>query len=113
MGAIGLCRKRNIRSSCILTWVFTALPGGSWVALSDVISSVTIIVITHIRGLITLLITAHEPPSICENNPSRLSALVLLKTPTNNAVAKDESARTLMFHTVFLSDAADDDDADA
>ena len=36
--------------------------GGSWVVISGVISKVTI-VMTHIRGLITLLITAHEPPS--------------------------------------------------
>ena len=39
-----------------------ALLGGSWVVISGVISRVTI-VITHIRGLITPLITAHEPPS--------------------------------------------------
>ena len=36
--------------------------GGSWVVTSGVISRVTI-VITHIRGLITPLITTHEPPS--------------------------------------------------
>ena len=36
--------------------------GGSWVVRSRVISKVTII-ITHIRGLITTLITTHEPPS--------------------------------------------------
>ena len=33
--------------------------GGSWVVISGVISKVTI----HIRGLVTLLITAREPPS--------------------------------------------------
>ena len=38
------------------------LLGGSWVEKSGVISRVTII-ITHIRGLITPLITTHEPPS--------------------------------------------------
>ena len=38
------------------------LLGGSWVVISGVISRVTVI-ITHIRGLITLLITTHEPPS--------------------------------------------------
>ena len=38
------------------------LPGGSWVVLSGVISRVTIL-ITHIRGLISLLITTHEPLS--------------------------------------------------
>ena len=39
------------------------LLGGSWGVISGVISRVTI-VITHIRGLITLLIITHEPPSI-------------------------------------------------
>ena len=36
--------------------------GGSWVVISGHISRVTIL-ITHIRGLITPLITTHEPPS--------------------------------------------------
>ena len=36
--------------------------GGSWVVVSRVISRVTIL-ITHIRGLITPLITTPEPPS--------------------------------------------------
>ena len=36
--------------------------GGSWVVISGVISRVTITT-THIRGLITPLITTHEPPS--------------------------------------------------
>ena len=36
--------------------------GGSWVVITRVISRVTIL-ITHIRGLITLLITTPEPPS--------------------------------------------------
>ena len=39
-----------------------ALLGGSWVVISGDISKVTI-VITHSRGLITILITTHEPPS--------------------------------------------------
>ena len=38
------------------------LLGGSWVAISGVISRVAI-VITHIRGLIAPLTTTHEPPS--------------------------------------------------
>ena len=38
------------------------LLGGSWVVLSKVLSRVTML-ISHIRGLITPLITAHEPPS--------------------------------------------------
>ena len=36
--------------------------GGSWVVISGVISKVTIL-ITLIRGLITLLISTHEPSS--------------------------------------------------
>ena len=36
--------------------------GGSWVVISRVTSRTTI-VITHTRGLITPVITAHEPPS--------------------------------------------------
>ena len=36
--------------------------GGSWVVISGVVSRVTI-VITQIWGLITPLITTHEPPS--------------------------------------------------
>ena len=35
--------------------------GSSWVVISGVISKVTIL-ITLIRGLVTLLITTHEPP---------------------------------------------------
>ena len=38
------------------------LLGGSWVSISGVISRVTLI-LTLIRGLITPLITTHEPPS--------------------------------------------------
>ena len=38
------------------------LLAGSWVVISGVISRVTILR-THLRGLITLLITTHEPPS--------------------------------------------------
>ena len=36
--------------------------GGSWLGISRVISRITI-VITYIKGLITPLITSHEPPS--------------------------------------------------
>ena len=39
-----------------------ALLGGSWLVVSRVTSRVTLL-ITHIRGLITLLITTPEPPS--------------------------------------------------
>ena len=37
--------------------------GGSWVVISGAISRVNIL-ITHIRGSITLLVTTHEPPSL-------------------------------------------------
>ena len=35
--------------------------GGSWLVISGVLRKVTVL-ITHIRGLITPLITSHEPP---------------------------------------------------
>ena len=38
------------------------LLGGSWLLISRAISRITA-VITHIKGLITPLITTHEPPS--------------------------------------------------
>ena len=37
--------------------------GSSWLVISRVISRVTVVIIC-IRGLITLLITTHEPPSM-------------------------------------------------
>ena len=39
-----------------------SIRAGSWVVRSRVISRITI-VISHIRGLTTPLITTHEPPS--------------------------------------------------
>ena len=39
---------------------YSSILGGSWVAISRVISRITMLT-THFRGLITLLITAHEP----------------------------------------------------
>ena len=42
--------------------VLLVLLGGSWVVISGFVSKVTIL-ITQIRGLITPLITTHEPPS--------------------------------------------------
>ena len=56
------------------------LLGGSWVVISRVISGVTIL-ITHIRGLITLLITTHEPPSRPSNYP-----LIYAKFPQLRAI---------------------------
>ena len=50
-----------------------SVPGGSWVVISKVISKITI-VITQIKGLITPLITAHEPPSEVETMRRLLSA---------------------------------------
>ena len=46
----------------------STLLGGSWVVITGVISRVTILT-SHIRELITPLITTHEPPS----KPSTLS----------------------------------------
>ena len=42
--------------------MFSLLLGGSWVVVNGLISRITI-VITYIRGLITPLVTAREPPS--------------------------------------------------
>ena len=36
--------------------------GGSWVVISRVISGITT-VITYLRGLLSLLLSTHEPPS--------------------------------------------------
>ena len=55
------------------------LLGGSWVVISGVISRVTVI-ITHIRGLITPLITIHEPLSL---SPKPLNPIEPLKEPYN------------------------------
>ena len=55
-------KELGSRSSGAFTRTASRLLGGSWVVISRVISRVTIL-ITHIRGLITPLITAHEPPS--------------------------------------------------
>ena len=43
-------------------WEAWCILGGSWVVISGVISRVTIR-ITHIGGLISPLLTTHEPPS--------------------------------------------------
>ena len=48
-----------LESPSTLYWT---LLGGSWVVVSTVISSITIL-ITHIRELITPLLPTHEPPS--------------------------------------------------
>ena len=42
--------------------MFSGLLGGSWVVIDGILRRVTIL-IHHIRGLITPLITTHEPPS--------------------------------------------------
>ena len=59
----GLAHLQGLKRSDILNMraikTLPCLLGGSWVAINGVISRVTI----HIRGLITPLITTHEPPS--------------------------------------------------
>ena len=57
VGIHSLQALRRFANFCVVS-----LLGGSWVVISGVISRVTIL-ITHIRGLITLLRTTHEPPS--------------------------------------------------
>ena len=49
----------------------------SWVAINRVISRITR-VITYIRGLITPLITTHEPPNRVEAPGSRVAWAVLI-----------------------------------
>ena len=44
--------------------------GGSWVVISGLISRVTL-TITQIKGLITPLITTHEPPIGCLKSSQR------------------------------------------
>ena len=62
--AVGEARGRvcHLRLATGATPEIFHLLGGSWVAISGVLSNVTI-VITHIRALITPLITTHAPPS--------------------------------------------------
>ena len=54
-----------VAAAVVGQWASTHQPllRGSWVVRSGVIRRITII-ITHIRGLITPLISTHEPPSI-------------------------------------------------
>ena len=64
------------------------LLGGSWVVISGVISRVTIVV-THMRRLITPLITTHEPPSrvsgyLSSHSPAHVSPSAL-KMRANHA----------------------------
>ena len=51
------------------------LLGGSWVVISGVISRVTIL-ITHIRGLITLLITTLNPKPYNPKDPFKGTLLI-------------------------------------
>ena len=55
------------------------LLGGSWVVISRVRSRVTIL-ITHIKGLITPLITTHEPPSRVQGREMKLRRLEVKDT---------------------------------
>ena len=57
--------------------------GGSWVVVNGAISRV-IKLISHIRGLITPLITTHEPPSKCVESFS--SCLPAPKSPCTSPV---------------------------
>ena len=49
-------------SFAVIAGFDSSILGGSWVVISRVISGVTIL-LTHIMGLMTPLITTHEPPS--------------------------------------------------
>ena len=62
--------------------------GGSWVVLSRLRSRVTIL-ITSIRGRITPLITAHEPPTSSRKlreNPMKLSVMTYMSRPGNGGM---------------------------
>ena len=56
------CESASARVVGCDQWTSESLNGGSWLVINRVISRVTIL-ITHIGGLITPLITTHEPPS--------------------------------------------------
>ena len=58
--AVEYLQKRLTRRSFWESMLLHQL-GGSWVVISGAISRVTVR-ITHIKGLIAVLITAHEPP---------------------------------------------------
>ena len=55
---------------------------GSWVVISGVRSRVTI-VITHIRGFRTLLITTHEPPSSRASYSMEIDIIVTVEQTCN------------------------------
>ena len=55
-------RKTEVMEIMLLVMLMIRPLGGSRVLISGAISRVTI-VITHIRGFLTRLITTHEPPS--------------------------------------------------
>ena len=62
--------------------VLLVLLGGSWVVISGFVSKVTIL-ITQIRGLITPLITTHEPPS--NGTMTKMTGSQALKLSTQHA----------------------------
>ena len=74
----------------------SALPilGGSWVAISEVISRVTV-VITRIRGLMTPLLTTHEPPSRAQKSATPVRALPL---PAARQPSRAVSERCVVLH---------------
>ena len=68
---MGLRGGVEFRAYGALVRALIQLLGGSWVVICGVTSRVTII-LSHIRGLITLLITTHEPTSRPLRDPPRL-----------------------------------------
>ena len=81
---------------CFITWFRSRLTllGGSWEVISGVIIKVTM-VITPIRGLITPLITTHEPPST-------LFLLVVYACKVKPSVPTTFARSLLLFFVVFL-----------
>ena len=84
------------------------VPGGSWVVINGVLTRVTI-PISHIRVLITPLITAHEPPSNVKGGSHEASGLGYIRqqrTPKRpicgcNTNSKDTSIHQDPQHTLY------------
>ena len=77
------------------TEVLGILLGGSWVAINGVIIGVTIL-ITHVRGLLTPLMTTHEPPSMLANIPSSCLAELIVSAPRNGGASRRHQVRPLV-----------------
>ena len=95
--ALGCSGKRDGRGAsadCQSLARKSFLLGGSWLVISR-----ATVVITHIRGLITPLITTHEPPSTFKTTgsleeSSMVRSLWKARTPSNPKTALEPKALT-------------------